>query len=84
MPTCKRGWNDCTNVVASDKRKKSFRMFQKSPDVELLHIFSAGEYNKIEYYHVVHEDFSFLKLKPEGNYQLMTKEEIKFKFNLEF
>lgn len=85
MPVCNPGWHDCTNVFASDKRKKSFRMFQKSPDVELLHLFFAGEYNGIIYYHVVHEDFSLSlsRLKPEGNYQLMTKDDIKEKFNLE-
>lgn len=84
ISSCKPGWNDCTDVCASDLRKKSFRMFNHSPDLQLLHIFSAGEYYGIEYFHVVHENCTQKKILPEGEYQLMTKIDIKERFNLEF
>lgn len=76
VPTSKAGWNDCTDLYAADKRKKSFRMFQKSPDVELLHVFSAGTYYGIDYFHVIHEDFAVSSDKPIGHYRMMTREEI--------
>ncbi len=84
ISACKPGWNECTNVHASDSRKKSFRMFNFSPDLQLLHIFSAGVYYGIEYFHVIYEDCREKRILPEGEYQLMTKIDIKEKFNLEF
>lgn len=82
LPYLKRGWNDCTDLHACDKRKKSFKVFQKSPDVELLHVFTAGIYYGTEYFHVIHEDFK--ETRPSGAYQLMTKEELENKFSLKF
>lgn len=83
IPSCNPGWNDCTDVDYSNRRKKSFRVFQKSPNVKILNIFSAGQYYGIEYFHTIFEEMPFKTKKPEGEYKLMTREEIKEKFNIE-
>ena len=81
LPPSKPGWSDVTDVIASDKRKKSFKVFQQGGDLQLLHVFSAGEYYGIEYLHVIHEDFK-IPCIPIGSYKLMKKPDFEEKYGI--
>lgn len=82
LPKSNAGWNDVTDSNYSNKRKKSFKMFQHGGE-RLFHFFSAGEYAGTEYFHTVTENFDKPKESPEGVYSLMTKEQVRTFLNLD-
>lgn len=83
IPISEPGWHESTNSPSVDIRKKSFRVFTHSPKVEMLHIFSAGIRENIQYYHTILETFDeSITDTPVGLYEMMSEDEIKVRFGI--
>ena len=85
MPKTSKEWQDVSQKDFTNRRVESFKVFQR--EFILLHLFSAGTYDEVEYFHVVVERM-VEKIKNNlghvTEYYVMSKEKILEVFDLKF